>query len=101
MSVPRRPVRLAPDAQRDYDDILLYTFTTWGEPQMQEYRAALDQALARLGDYPEMGKGLDRLLAGYRSLLVEHHLLYYRINDDEVEIVRILHERMDADRHLS
>jgi toxin ParE1/3/4 len=48
-----------------------------------------------------MGKELDRFSAGYRSLLVEHHLLYYRINDDEVEIMRILHERMDAARHLS
>ena len=101
MSAPKRSVRLSPDAQRDYDNVLLYSFQTWGESQMQRYRAALDRALVQVGDFPEIGFRRDRLLPGYRSLPVEHHVLYYRIKDDEIEIVRIPHERMDAARHLS
>jgi plasmid stabilization system protein ParE len=30
----------------------------------------------------------------------EHHVVYYRIQDDVIEIVRILHERANAARHL-
>ena len=67
---------------------------------MQRYRAALDRALVRLGEYPEIGKELGRDSSGYRSFLVEHHPLYYRTRNDEIEIVRILHERMDASLHL-
>jgi toxin ParE1/3/4 len=101
VSVPRRPVRLSPDAQRDYDNILLDSFQTWGESQMLQYQAALDRGLIRIGDYPEIGVRRDQLLPGSRSIRVEHHVLYYRIKEDEIEIIRILHERMDASRHLS
>jgi toxin ParE1/3/4 len=100
MSARKRPVRLAPDAQRDYDDILLYSFLTWGELQMLQYRTSLDQALAELGDYPEIGRQRDQLFPGCRSLHVERHVLYYRIKDQEIEIARILHEHADAVRHL-
>jgi toxin ParE1/3/4 len=100
MSARSRPVRLSPDAQRDYDDILLYGFLTWGETQVQHYRSALDRGLVAIGDYPEIGRSHDRLLPGCRSLQVEHHEIYDRINPDEIEVVRILHERADAARHL-
>ena len=100
MSARKRPVRLAPDAQRDYDDILLHSFLTWGETQMQHYRSALDRGLVAIGDHPEIGRPRDQLLPGCRSLQVEHHELYYRIKPDVIEVVRILHERADAARHL-
>ncbi|MGI8475421.1 MAG: hypothetical protein ACR2OO_03490 [Thermomicrobiales bacterium] len=52
MSVPRRIVKLAPVAQRDYDDILLHSFLTWGEYQMEQYRSTLDGAFVDLEDFP-------------------------------------------------
>jgi hypothetical protein len=35
-----------------------------------------------------------------RSRLVEHHVVYYRVHSDVIEIVRILHERFDAARYF-
>ncbi|MBA2598677.1 MAG: type II toxin-antitoxin system RelE/ParE family toxin [Chloroflexia bacterium] len=41
-----------------------------------------------------------RLFPGCRVRPVEHHILYYRIGADEIEVVRILHERTDPTRYL-
>ena len=100
MSARKRTVSLSPDAQDDYDGILLYSLVHWGEERTQQYQAALDRALAELADYPEVGARRDELLPGYRARPVERHVIYYRIVADAVEVVRILHERMDAVKHL-
>lgn len=36
----------------------------------------------------------------FRKLLCRHHLIFYLVIEDTVQIIRILHERMDIDRHL-
>ncbi|MBA4780916.1 MAG: type II toxin-antitoxin system RelE/ParE family toxin [Blastomonas sp.] len=36
----------------------------------------------------------------FRKLLCGHHLIFYLVIEDTVQIIRILHERMDIDRHL-
>ena len=67
---------------------------------MQRYRSVLDRGLVAIGDHPEIGRPRDRLFPGCRTIQVEHYLLYYRIKPDLIEVVRILHERADAARHL-
>ena len=100
MPASSRRVRLAPDAQRDYDDVLLESFLTWGEVPMRTYRAPLDRALASLADFPNAGVRRDSIVVGCRVRVVEHHLLFYQIGTNEIEVVRILHERADARRHF-
>lgn len=103
MSVPKRTVRLAAAALQDYDDILVYGLMTWGESRTQQYRAALDEALAELADFPEIGIRRDEQFPGHRSRLVERHVIYYRYSrdqDERIEVVRILHERANPTRHL-
>jgi toxin ParE1/3/4 len=51
-------------------------------------------------DNPYLGKSRDDIKAGYRSLLVEKHLVFYRLADEQLEIMRILHYRMDVIQHL-
>ena len=100
MSVPKKAVELSPDARTDFTDILMYTLSHWGAQQRDRYEAALVRVIAALGDFPEMGTRRDNLVPGYRSQPVEHHVIYYRIKGDVVEVVRILHERVDAARWL-
>lgn len=56
---------------------------------------------AGLGDNPEMGSLHDDVGQEVRAMLVEHHVVYYRILANSIEVLRILHERMDAARHLA
>ena len=48
-----------------------------------------------------IGRACDEVRPGYRKHAVGSHTLYYRIaSADVIDVVRILHQRMDVDRHL-
>ena len=100
MSARGPTVTLKPAARRDFRSILAYTSAQWGVTQRDIYRAAIDRAFETLGANPEIGKARDELSPGLRSYQVEQHVIYYRVSSSGVRIVRILHGRMDAARHL-
>jgi toxin ParE1/3/4 len=100
MSVPNKPVILSPAAQVDIGDILLYTQRQWGADQRNRYEEILDRGIAALADYPEASVQLPLLCPGCRARAVERHMLYYRILDDVIEVMRILHARSDPSRHF-
>lgn len=100
MSFPERTVILSPKARIDFTDILLYTLQEWGEAQRNRYEAALLSAFATLAQYPEAGERHPRLFPECRIRRVERHILYYRVMGIIVEVMRILHDRIDPTRHL-
>ena len=87
-------------AETDLLEIWLYTAEEWSLPQADIYLAQLGRTLKNLIDHPEMGKDRAELRKGYRSLLVNHHLVFYRLLDDEIQIMRVLHESVDLTKHL-
>jgi len=72
----------------------------WGEQQAARYHAEIEQALASLSHYPHLGRRKDDLRGGLRSFRVGEHGILYRVGDDAVRVLRVLHERMDATHHL-
>lgn len=89
-----------PLAEVDLEGVWLDTLERWGSTQADIYVDQLYERLQVLRKHPELGKACDDLRAGYRRLLVAHHVAFYRIASDTIEIVRVLHERMDFDSHL-
>ena len=53
-----------------------------------------DRALELL-HFPELGRVRNEILSGLRSLLARNHLLFYKIEGEEVQILRILHGSID------
>lgn len=53
-----------------------------------------DRALELL-HFPELGRARNEIQPGLRSLLARNHLLFYRAESQEVQILRILHGSMD------
>ena len=85
-------------AEQDLINIWLYTFDEWDEKQADKYVDELDSALKKLIDNPELGMECGYIRKGYRRLSVLHHKIYYSLKDQSIEIVRVLHEKMDEDR---
>lgn len=78
-----------------------YTQTTWGREQRNLYLAKLDSAFRRLlAKEPQRGRACDDIRAGYRKYHVGRHLIFYRQSQAGLEIVRILHDRMDVEAYL-
>ena len=87
-------------AKQDLRSIGRYTQTTWGREQRNTYLAKIDAAFQLLAMEPQLGKSCDDLLAGYRKYPVGKHLIFYRQSADRLEIIRILHQRMDIEAHF-
>lgn len=92
--------RLSPRAQRDLDGIFDYTVAQWGLPQALRYTDLIESACAALAEAPQQAQSCAYIRAGYRRRSVEHHVIYLRPTPYGIAVVRILHERMDATRHL-
>src|SRR5262245_50617229 len=95
MPALRRRLAITFAAKLDIDDALLYTQRRWGTEQRRRYLAQLYQGMRALLDHPERGRPRDELYAGCRSLLVEHHLVYYYLTDTEIVVDRVLHSSQD------
>lgn len=91
---------IRPRARDDLKQIWRYSFDQWGELQADSYLEKLHKGLQRLRSHPEIGVSREQIRPGYRALQIGQHQFYYRVGEETIEIVRVLHERMDADRHL-
>ena len=85
--------RLAPQAERDLEDILLYTEQTWGAAQSLRYEDDLLQAMLKLTRFPNLGRSATHLGPDVRTPAVNQHLLVYYVSPGEVVITRIVHVR--------
>jgi toxin ParE1/3/4 len=53
-----------------------------------------------LAEQPQLGDARDDIRKGYGVYHVGRHLIFYRQKPAEIEIIRILHDRMDVETHL-
>ena len=98
--MPRYDVVLTPLAARDIDAIADQTIARWGKRQARTYVSALRADIESLGVSPERYQRHDGNSLGLRCMRSGHHLLFYWVGSTSVEIVRVLHERMDVDERL-
>ena len=92
--------RLTPAALHDLEGIWHYTVQQWGVAQAERYLDELNSSFDALAQAPESAPACDHIRPGCRRQGVEHHAVYYRVEAGTVVVVRVLHERMDAPRHL-
>jgi toxin ParE1/3/4 len=88
-------------ARADLKSIAIYTQRQWGKKQRRIYVQQFDDAFHLLAENPETGTGCEFIKKGYRKFPNGNHVIFYRILEShEIQIVRILHKRMDIARHL-
>jgi toxin ParE1/3/4 len=92
---------LSPAAQADLEQIWDYTHDCWRVDQAEDYLRELQRAVNRIAANPRIGRACDEIRPGYRKLAAGSHTLFYRVTaEDVIDVVRILHQRMDVDHHL-
>jgi toxin ParE1/3/4 len=80
---------------------LQYTLETWGRAQRDRYRSELLGVLQQLTELPFRGPARDDLRPGYRSLVIDQYVAFYRVETTAIRVVPIVHERRDVPRDLS
>lgn len=92
--------RLSPAAQHDLERIWRDTRKQWGVEQAHYYTDRLTVAFEVLAEIPLSAVACDDIRVGYRCRHVERHVIYFRVTVYGIAITRILHDCMDAKRHL-
>jgi len=97
--VAKGQFRVSRAARQDLLRIGRFTERRWGKAKRNHYLGQLDEAFVLLSKNDSIGNTCDEISPGYRKFPEGSHVIYYRVTD-MVEIIRILHERMDPDSHL-
>lgn len=84
-------------AVEDLTEIWNYTCETWSEQQADRYYNTLIASCRKIKKNPLLfGKQYDAVLENLYGYKVNRHIIFYIIGSDEhIEVVRILHVRMD------
>jgi toxin ParE1/3/4 len=102
-------VRLGAAAELDFANIIKWTDENFGARQARAFQKTLVQAIGELAEGPDIAgsNARDEIMRGLRTVHVARHgrrgshFLMYRVAPKTtIEIVRILHDRIDLQRHL-
>ena len=94
------PFVLSPRAQADLSEIWDHSVRRWGADQAERYVRRIQSTLALLSDNPALGRSASAIRRDYRKHPCGAHVIFYRQTDTGIDVVRILHQRMDVERHL-
>ncbi len=90
--------------QRAIDDLNIiwnYTFEKWSERQADKYYATIKMACNGIGENPDIGKEYEGVCKNLLGLKSGKHIIFYQQRSNErIEIIRILHERMDLKNRI-
>jgi len=97
-------IKLSPAARDDLLDIWTYSEKEWGASRADEYLDDLRDRILWLTANKNLWNQRDDLCNGLFSTIQQSHVIYFRGNtgssNPAIEIIRILHQRMDAGRHV-
>jgi toxin ParE1/3/4 len=95
--------RLSRKAEEDLEGIWLYTLETWSKEQADRYLSLIFDEIEFLSINPKTGQDFDHIRKNYRYSKVKSHLIFYkhRKSNDVIEVIRILHERMDLENGIN
>jgi len=96
-----KKLHISAPARNDLRLIGEYTQREWGLNQKKKYLGQIKNSFKAICETPGLGKLRDDIDKGLSSYSVQKHIVFYREIKSELLVIRVLHERMDSDRHLS
>lgn len=91
--------RLSPLAETDLETIWFYTLEHWSREQADSYHRSLVAEVEALASGQKKGRPVE-VAPGFLKYPCKAHVIYFKDQGDRLEIIRILHQRQDVERHL-
>ena|ERR1700730_17629867 len=85
------------NANKDLMSIWQYGVEEWSEEIAEKHLFEIEHMCGRLIETPMLGKSRDEIIAGMKSIAVRPHVVFYDLSKGAIEIVRILHQRIDVE----
>jgi toxin ParE1/3/4 len=93
-------IELSAAAAKDIEAILGQSLVDLGWLQTEAYYESLKRCLELLSEHPAMGSAAEHIRAGYRRFTHESLVVFYRVIQDGILMICVLHRRMDVGRHF-
>jgi len=89
-------------AIEDINKIWNYTAENWSLEQADRYYNLIYDEIEYIVRNFELASDFSKIRKSYKYSKVKSHLIFFKKdNNNEIEIVRVLHERMDIENRLS
>ena len=92
--------RWSSKALSDLDSIRDYTRKEWGAAQAAKYIRSIRAIVGNAASAPMLAAPIGNHRPEYRKVTAGTHIVFFRINGEAIEIVRILHGAMDIEPKL-
>jgi len=89
-------LRLAKAAEKDLASIRRYSGQKHGSARADAYLRTFANAFARLREHPLIGSERPNLPEGIRGLSCGRHVILYKVSDQHLLVVRIVHQSQDT-----
>lgn len=94
--------KLTNKAVENLSKIWDYTFEVWSERQADKYYESLISDCQEIAENAHLGKNYDGITQRLLGMKTNRHIIFYRtLNENYVEITRILHDRMDLKKRIT
>ena len=88
-------------AIEDLEEIWKYTLGNWSIEQADRYYNLIINEIEFVADNYKTGKSIEHIRKDYRVTKIKSHLIFYRMGqNNKVEIIRILHQKMDVEHRI-
>lgn len=87
-------------AAEDFAAIYEHTLLNFGALQADTYTDELDRALQLLSGSPLMGYECSKIADQVRRQDHQKHIIFYRLLERGIFVIRVFHQQMDPWRHL-
>ena len=93
---------ISSEAVADLEKIWLYTLENWSIHQADRYLNLILNEIEYLSENPLTGNDFSYVRKGYMKSRIKSHFIFYKIKSSKgvIEIIRILHQRMDIESRL-
>lgn len=91
---------LTKTAERDFANIADYTIEKFRISRARRYRNSMCRTFESLAEHPRMGRDYSHVKEGCRRHEHGRHVIYYKVTDSGIIVLRLLHERQDPISYL-
>lgn len=89
-------------AIEDINKIWIYTAEIWSVEQADRYYNLIYDEIEFIVRNFEMAQDFGKIRKSYKYSKVKSHLIFFKkVKNNEIEVIRVLHERMDIENRLT
>lgn len=89
-------------ALEDINSIWIYTAENWSVEQADRYYNLIYDEIEYIVSNFEMARDFGKIRKSYKYSKVKSHLIFFKKDkNNEIEVVRVLHERMDIENRIT